>query len=503
MLSNKTKSVRNIAAAFLNQFITLALGIIIPRLVLVNLGSEANGFLNTVNNILAYVALLEAGVGGATLQALYRPVALEDHDKINGILAATDRFYKKTGKFYFLAVLSLSIVFPFTAQSNISKLQMMAVIFLSGMPGAIKYYFQGKFTILLSAEGKGYIYTTLSSIAHIVTSVAKIVLLICGCGLVELQIMYFSVNLIQVIFIMAYVKHNYGWINLKVPPMFKAISQSKNAFMHQISTLVFKNTDTLIITYFCGFKYVSIYAMYAMLFGFIDNLIRNFSGVEFHLGQKFQSDRKDYLRLHDIYEAFYILVTFLLYCIATIFIIPFLKLYTAGINDISYIDPILPFLFVSISLLSNARTVSAIAINFAGHFKQTQYRSIFETAINLVVSIVLVNFVGIYGVLIGTIIALLYRTNDMILYANKKVLFRSPWKTYRRWLINIVLFIASILISSIIPMNANNYFSLIGLAIIYTIVLSAVFIIANALIDIKVWKDALAIIKVFLNRNSK
>lgn len=88
-----------------------------------------------------------------------------------------------------------------------------------------------------------------------------------------------------------------------------------------------------------------------------------------------------------------------------------------------------------------------MVIKFAGHFKQTQWRSVLEAIINITVSLIGVHFCGIYGVLIGTITALLYRTNDMIIYANKKILHRSPWKTYRRWLVNLALFIAVTVLS--------------------------------------------------------
>lgn len=93
-MQNSKKGIANIITSFLGQIITLALGIIIPRLVLVNLGSESNGLMTSINTVLTYVALLEAGVGTASLMALYTPVALDDKQRINSILAATDSFYK-------------------------------------------------------------------------------------------------------------------------------------------------------------------------------------------------------------------------------------------------------------------------------------------------------------------------------------------------------------------------------------------------------------------------
>ena len=109
------------------------MGIIIPRLVLVNLGSEANGLLSSVNQALVYLNLLEAGIGTATLQALYAPVARQDHGAINGVLAATHKYYKKVGTWYFIAVCALSIVYAFSVKSTMPISVVMAVIFFSGM----------------------------------------------------------------------------------------------------------------------------------------------------------------------------------------------------------------------------------------------------------------------------------------------------------------------------------------------------------------------------------
>ena len=43
------RSAYNIIFGILNQAVMIAAGILLPRLVLVNLGSESNGLLNSVN----------------------------------------------------------------------------------------------------------------------------------------------------------------------------------------------------------------------------------------------------------------------------------------------------------------------------------------------------------------------------------------------------------------------------------------------------------------------
>ena len=436
------------------------------------------------------------------MQALYGPVATQNRNDINSILAATNIFYKRTSRMYLIVVLFMTVVFPFTIKSSLLTWQIMAVTFLSGMPGVISYYFQGKYQILLRAEGKNYVLTNLTTICHIGTSFSKIILLLCGCNIVTLQVMYMAFNLIQVAYIMLYMKRNYSWVDLNVPPAYEKISQSKNALVHQVSSLIFNNTDTLILTYCCGLMSVSIYSMYTMLFGIIATTILNFSGISFVLGQTFNTDRKKFEKMLDAYEIFNMILTFSLFCIANIFILPFLSLYTRGITDVSYIDVYLPYLFIASYLLSNGRNSSSLVINYAGHFKQTQWRSILESVINITVSLTCVFQFGIYGVLIGTIAALLYRTNDMIIYANRKILNRNPWKTYRRWLVNLALFVAVTLLSKPIfaHISLDTYPKIIMWAAITCIVVIPLFFAVSSLFDRETYRYAKSIIAPYLQR---
>ena len=160
-----------------------------------------------------------------------------------------------------------------------------------------------------------------------------------------------------------------------------------------------------------------------------------------------------------------------------------MKLYTAGVNDINYIDRFLPLMFISTYLLSCGRSASNQAINFAGHFKKTQNRAIAEAVINIVVSVIAVQFLGIYGVLIGTIAALLYRSNDIILYASHHVLNRKALITYKRWGVNLAVFILVLFINQFINIELNSYLKIITFCIPYTVATLVLFFGMVSLVD--------------------
>lgn len=71
----KRKKIKyNLFWGIASELLTIVLGIIVPRLILTSYGSEVNGLLGSVTQIYSYIALLEAGIGTATVQALYKTV---------------------------------------------------------------------------------------------------------------------------------------------------------------------------------------------------------------------------------------------------------------------------------------------------------------------------------------------------------------------------------------------------------------------------------------------
>ena len=75
-MSKGKKILKIFGYGVISQVITLLLGIIIPKLMIVSYGSEVNGLLSSIRQVFVYVALLEAGIGTASLQALYAPIVL-------------------------------------------------------------------------------------------------------------------------------------------------------------------------------------------------------------------------------------------------------------------------------------------------------------------------------------------------------------------------------------------------------------------------------------------
>lgn len=483
------------------QIVTIALGILVPRLVLTSFGSEINGLLNSITQIFAYFTLIEAGIGLTTSQALYKPTADDDKDSINGILSATSRYYKRVAVIYFFAVLAFAIIYPFTVESSLPNSWVFMIIVLNGMGNVINFWVQGKYVLFLKSIGKNYINSNLTTVTNVLSSVSKIILLTAGCDVLTLQVVYFVISIIKMLFIYIYIKKNYSWINVKSKPNYSALSEKNSVLVHQITLLVFNNTDILLITYFLGLKEVSVYSMYLMFFTYISTFATQiYSSFTFRLGQIYSSSLETYKKYHDVFEVLYLIVVFIMFTMTYVFVVPFLELYTSGITDINYLDYKLAFLFLLSQLLASGRNTSLMVVNFAGHFKGTAKQTVIEAIINLVCSFVFLYFFGIYGVLMGTVAALIYRMIDLVIYSNKKLLNRSSFMTFRRWLCNMAISFVVMFVCRKLDMHFDSYISLIGAAIITGIILVVIYLVINILFEHKVFKDFVSIVKPYIKK---
>lgn len=501
MSSNTTKKIKlNFIFSVLAQAVTLVVGILVPRLFIINYGSEVNGYINSINQIFVYIALLEAGVGSAAVYSLYSPIAHGDKDKINGILSATNKFYIRTAFLYLTIVIALAFIYPLIVDSTLSYPLMVGIFLINGGSGVVAYFFHAKYKLLLNVDGRGYVISIVTSAYQILLSLGKAIFLLWGYHILLVQSLYLVLSLLQAVLFGIYVRKVYPWINLKVIPDNESISKSKNALVHQISGLVFNNTDVLILTFICDLTVVSIYALYKTLVSLIGALINHFlSSINFKLGQIFD-DRPRFMRLFDAFETFHITLTFSLCTVAYIFLLPFLRLYTDGM-DANYLLTYMPLLAISVEVLSFIRLPSQSVITFAGHFKETQWRSVIETVINLVTSLSLVIVferlwgLGIYGVLIGTVVALFYRTNDILIYTNKHILKRGAAKVYTTCAVSLALSALFVWGYRLLNLSFDNYLSLIIAAGITCIVVVAVQFAVNFTIDRQSGKYVLSLLK--------
>ena len=457
----------NFILTLINVIVTALIGVLIPRFILVTYGSSINGLTNSINQFIVYLSLFEAGIGTTATQALYKPVADNNANDINSIISAMNKRYKKIGFFYSIALLLLSTIYPLLfikeGMLGLNYFIIFLCVLLSGLGNVVLFFGQGKYRILLSVEGKGYVLTIIQTTLTIAIAISKIILINLGMNVVWIFGVTFAINLFQAIIIIAIIKTKYKWIDLKYKSSDISFKQSPYVFVSQVAWLIFQNIDILLLTIFCDVKIVSVYSIYKLVSYNIGQLLEiPLTSSSFAFGQIYNTDLKKFNILFRTAFIGYYCICFAIQAIVLWLYLPFLSLYTAGVTDAQYINFPLALLFVAVELLSFIRKPLMNVISYAGHFKATTKQTIIEMIINLIVSIILVIFLGIYGVLIGTIVALIYRDIDLILYVNHHLLHTKINLIISSILINACAFIFTYYaLSRFYSGTIKNYFQFV------------------------------------------
>ncbi len=458
---NRRRGIKNIIFSAVSQLVAILAGLVLGKMFMSGYGSATNGLINSVNQVFTYFILLEAGVGLASLQALYLPVSKDDRKSISSIISATKRYYDRTALLYLGAIVIFAAVYSLwigqtDAGEGISPFTMAGVIAVTGAGNVMNFVYQGKYRVLLQAEGKNYIVTNGQTLLTVLGCVLKVTAMLAGLPIVVVMAFGLAANAAQILYYYIYISRHYSWIDLTAEPA--SLDQNRPVLAHQFASLVFQNTDVIILTVFCGLKVVSVYAVYKVVVSAVESFTYQLSeSLLFILGQGYAKDRDGYREGIDRFDQAYTIVSFTLLSAALLLYLPFVEIYTRSVTDTEYIDRGLPLLFIGIELISSLRRAMQNTISVAGHFRQTVWRSMAETAVNLAVSIALVPFFGIYGVLAGTIAALLYRTNDIIIYSNRRILNRSPLGSYRIYAVNIAAFVPVAVLSRLELIRFDTY----------------------------------------------
>ncbi len=416
---------------------TAVCGFVLPPLVVRTFGSDINGMVSSITQFIAYLNIVEAGIGAASIATLYRPLAEGDSDGVSGILSATRLFYMRSGIAFTALVFILSFVYPFVVSSQVNRATSALMVLVLGITGAAEFFLIGKYRVLLTADRKTYIISLAQIVAVVLNTCVAAALIKIGIGILTVKLASALVYLSRYLWLSAYVRGHYRWVNFRHEPNRNAVSQSKNVMVHQVAGLVVFNSPVVLITIFCSLKDASIYTMYAMVFSAVNQMLGAFSnGIQSFFGESLAKDAGERTAgLFGLYETFFFTVLAFVYSMAFILIMPFMSVYTRNLTDAEYVQPMLGLLFVLVGIANNLRNPAGQVINAAGHFRQTQWRALVEAAINIVASVAFTIWLGFRGVLFGSLCSYAYRTVDMIVYANRRILKRNSFVSLAKILV--------------------------------------------------------------------
>lgn len=441
-------SLYNSISAVVLQIVNLVVNLILPKVMITVYGSSVNGLVNSIKQFISYFNLVEAGLSGAAVYALYKPLAQKNKDDIDGIISASNRFYNISGFIFSALVLITAFVYPmFTSGQGISPATIALLVLIIGASGALEFFAVGKYKVLYTADQKSYVISLINAAAVAVNAVIILILASQGVNIVIVQLVALSSFFARSGMYILYGKRKYPTINPKAPPKNEALDKRWDSLILQVLGVASNATPVVVISLILGFKEASVYAVYNMVFVAVLALLTTFSnGLSAIFGDLLVRKEIDILQnAYKQYEYIYYALVTWGYACAAVLILPFMEIYTAKFTDAEYIRPVIAVLFVINGIVSNIKTPQGMLVISAGLYKETKLQSFIQAVIIVILSVILAPHFGIGGVLVASIISNLYRDIDLIFYIPKAVTKLKPTMTIRRVLRIFLLFFLTVL----------------------------------------------------------
>lgn len=477
----------NTITTLIYEVVALVCGLVLPRIILVNFGSSLNGLVSSITQFLSFSVVLRAGVGGVTRAALFKPLADNDTDKINAIMAATGAYMRKVGLIIAGGVLAFSVIYPFMVADEYEWWYSCLMVIILGFSTFAENYFGIKNMLFLQADQKMYVQTIAATLSYLASFAISVVLILSGFDMLIVKLGTALTFLLKPLLLEIYVRKNYK-LNYKVEPDNLALKNRWDAFAQQLATIINGNIDIILITMFSVLGNVSVYTVHCMVVNNIGKVVQApVSGIGPIFGNMLAKSEKDNLKTtFSFVEWGMFALTTVIFAVTAVMITPFVSVYTRSVTDVNYYQPIFAFLLVLVTALHTLRILYQAVVEAAGHFKQTRNGAILEVILHVFGSAVLLIKFGIVGVVIGSLVSSIIRTLQYSFYSAKHILNIPIMHIVKNYAVYTACFAVCVAVCGLIPFaTPANYLNWIMMAIPVTAVCFVIVVIISLLFNAK------------------
>lgn len=430
----KKTILKNIFSGLLSQLATIIYGFIVPILIIREYGSSTNGLVSSIAQFIAYINLLQLGIGPVIKKSLFEPIAKNDKEKIGDILGASNLFFRRIAYFLIIYIVVLCFIFPFI-NNEFSKVYSISLIIIISFGTFFEYFLGMTYKLFLTSDQKNYIVDYINIFGYVISLILIYVLISTNNSIQSVKLVGALVFLVKPLLMKKYFdKHYYIKINKKTNYSFK---DKWSGFAHHIAATIQSNTDVVVLTIFSNLTNVSIYAMYNLIVTSINNIIVSLTnGIDGFFGKSLVQNESSINDNFNIYNFFFYTIMVILVGCTLVLITPFISIYTSSIPDADYVKWSFGYILVLAEFNYAIRYPYATLVYSKGHFRQTTKYAIIEPIVNIIASIILVNKYGLIGVALGTLISMPIRSFGFIFYAIKHILNESFIKHFKVILIS-------------------------------------------------------------------
>lgn len=426
---------KNIAFGQIGNLITQLLGFVLRTVFIAHLGDTLNGINDLYTSILSVLSMAELGIGTALNYSLYKPVANGDINKIKSYMQLYKKVYRIIGIVIAMIGLAISPFLPYLVKQpegvSARDLTLYYYIFLFN---TVSTYFVAYKYSLVNAEQKNYIQTNVITITKMITVSLQVIVILTTGNFYAYLLTAAAVELLQKIFVSVYLNRRYPYLldknveKLSKEEMGEIVTKTKALVFHKVGDVARLQTDSMIISGFINVTLVGIVGSYNMVLNSVANVVNIiFNSVLSSFGNLIATESRE--KQYQIFKVYRFAACWI-YGLAAIgfslLLTPLIYLWLGSERTLAFVVVgciLIDFYFKGDRIvLSNFKTA-------AGVFEQDKYLALIQGVVNLIISIVLVQKVGLVGIYIGTIVSGLIAniTKPVIIY---KVILNKPVMEY-------------------------------------------------------------------------
>lgn len=439
------------------------------------------------SNILKLLSLAELGISTAIVYRFYKPISENDIDKVGQLL----RFFKRIYGIIALVILTVGLsILPFLsylikdASEVPHDINIYTTYLLYLLMQVSTYLFSYKLTVL-TADQKQYMVSLFNVVTKATTYAAQIIVLIIWKNFVLSLILNIAITVILNIIMSSIVTHQYKEVFAvkTMLPQDERRQIYKDTFAtlcHKIGGIVANGTDSIVISSFIGITVAGIYSNYHMIIYSLITIMQQVTGnFTASLGNA-AVEKTGKEQFEDYKKLFFVTLWLSAYLTTCVYVLIDKFMLTWTNNTDMLLDKITVVLIVVMLFIEIVRYITHSYINCNGLFVKDKIRPLIEAFINLVVSIIAVQYCGLAGVFIGTIVSKICTSTWREPYLIFKHVFHVPvwnyWKMFASFFVSsIIVGVATKYLLRIIALPVN-IFAWILEGIICTIIVNLFFV---------------------------
>ena len=420
-MSKEIKRHIGIICSLLMYFVYVILLTIRTRLLIVGYGSEVNAVFQTSSQIFTYLILFESGMGAAYQFKLYEPVSNKDIQKIAGLFTGLKRSMQKIALRMTAVLFAIAVIYPFIMNRvSLSFMKAGLILFLLGLRFVIPYFVSIASKTLLNVYDYKYVVDNVDSLGYIaITSMEIFAISLLQWSVYGVILIGCIGNIVIVFVYVLFIRRFCAGVHkVESVPDFEPEGMTKDILFHQITGLLNNNIDTIILSVVNIALVTPYHAYYSTMYYFqqvINKINENYCTK---IGMKIKQGDQN------LYSYFQVLLAFHMATAISAVVI-----FVCNINDFIYLWIGEEFLLSNCCVILLAlylmlrMTINIIFIvrNGAGLYKESKWFSFREGIVNLALSLILVQFWGIEGILFATVLA----TYMMLLPGNARLAYNK------------------------------------------------------------------------------